>query len=193
MIIAGDCNLGILLGDIVDVEGDTEEANDALLHMIGSVPHPMYRSNRSIHHLFQSPDPFLTATRFYDIEFRGHRHQSVLPPSKHASGEEYRWLRGTVFPVPPMPQELQSFYFRNKKQKCRHTSIKPKVLPHGLVKTSCNICGGSENIHRKRLRLEVQAFADFRLPWMCHKCRELDMRPSCRKIRKTLDQRAFSI
>ncbi len=193
MVKTENFNIGILLGEIVDVEGDTPQANDLLTQMIGSIPHPMYRSNRSIHHLFQSPDPELTAVHFHDIEFRGMLHQSVLPPSVHESGVEYCWLRGTKFPIPPMPLELLSFYLKNKRENkvVKHVKRIKNVrrpLPHGLVKTLCRVCGNNEKIHKKRLKLEVRAFADLALPWMCHKCRELDMRVACRQIRKTLDQ-----
>ncbi|MFX6202006.1 bifunctional DNA primase/polymerase, partial [Acinetobacter baumannii] len=55
-----DCNIGLLLGDIVDVEGDTAEANYRLSRIVAGYPHPMYSSNRSVHHLFVNPDPQLS-------------------------------------------------------------------------------------------------------------------------------------
>jgi hypothetical protein len=76
-----DANLGILLGDVVDVEGDSEDANRTILDLIGDYPHPCYFSTKSIHHLFLNPDPNLAHFRFKEIEFRGHGHQSVIPPS----------------------------------------------------------------------------------------------------------------
>ncbi len=185
MVGTGDYNLGLLLGDTVDVEGDTAEANDLLVRMMDGSPHPTYRSSRSMHHLFQNPDPSLTARRFDDIEFRGHRHHSVLPPSRHESGVDYAWLRGTKFPAPPMPEELKDFYFEHRREVVRPTPPRRK-LPRGVFKTVCKICKGREVIHKKRLMLEVRAFAEHQLPWMCHKCRELDVREACRRIRKTL-------
>ena len=35
-----NCNLGILLGEIVDVEGDNEEANQIIADLVGDCPHP---------------------------------------------------------------------------------------------------------------------------------------------------------
>lgn len=190
MVGTGSYNIGVLLGDYVDVEGDTPEANDLLMRMIDGLPHPMYRSSRSVHHLFQSPDLELTATRFYDIEFRGQLHQSVLPPSVHESGQDYCWLKGTKFPIPQMPEELRDFYFKNRRENKRRRPAKQEKrhLPHGLLNTECKVCHSFEIIHKKRLKLEVRAFAEYRLPWMCHKCRELDVRDACRRIRKTLEQ-----
>ena len=64
-------NLGLLLGHIVDVEGDSEEANLSLARMIGDCPHPIYRSSKSVHHLFLNPDPKLTAMEAM-LELREH-------------------------------------------------------------------------------------------------------------------------
>lgn len=72
-------NLGLLLGNIIDVEGDSPQANEIVSQMIGDYPHPSYVSTKSVHHLFLSPDPKLRRFVFQDIEFRGFGHQSVLP------------------------------------------------------------------------------------------------------------------
>lgn len=188
MIATGKYNIGLLLGEIVDVEGDTEEANEFLTKLIGNVPHPMYRSSRSVHHLFLTVDPDLTSTRFQDIEFRGRLHQSVLPPSTHENGADYKWLRGSVLQPPTMPNALREFYFANKRVKPQRKFVPKKQLPHGLMKTVCKSCNCVEIIHKKRLMLEVRAFAENKLPWMCHECRELDVRDACRRIRNTLEQ-----
>lgn len=186
-----DYNMGILLGDIIDVEADTEEANDLLLRMIDDAPHPMFRSSKSIHHLFTSPDKNLTRAVYGGIEFRGHLHQSVLPPSIHSDGCKYRWLIKSKFPISPMPEELLRYYFSNKKldNKPKKTTnrIKRKIK-EGHKRTECRICKNKFYIHRKRLILEVKAFREQNLPWMCHGCRELDMREPCRIIRKQIER-----
>ena len=179
--IRKDHNMGLLLGELVDVEGDTPEANVFLESLIANTPHPMYRSTRSTHHLFVNPDPYLTATRFDDIEFRGHLHQSVIPPSVHLDGTEYHWLKGTVFPPPPMPKLLKQFYFENREYP-RKPRKKSNVKP-GHCQTFCRICQKKRFVHKKRLILEVQAFGLNNLPWMCHNCREFDMRETCRQLR----------
>lgn len=181
---APDNNMGILLGDFVDVEADTQESNILLEQLIGDYPHPMYRSTRSIHHLFKNPDPLLTATKIYGIEFRGNRHQSVLPPSIHETGERYYWLKASTFPIPSMPDDLLEFYFRNFKQSLTRKVCKPR-LKKGHSHTTCNVCGYRKFIHKKRLALEVQAFKEHGLKWQCHECRKLDLRAECRYIRKS--------
>lgn len=180
-------NMGVLLGNIVDVEGDTPEANDLLLRMIDGVPHPYFRSSRSIHHLFQNPDPNLTATRFGGIEFRGYRHQSLLPPSVHENGTSYVWQSGRdEFPPPPMPEELLDFYLKNRREQRPQKQVSryraPKLKP-GHTRTRCKICDQLIFIHKKRLMLEVRAFAERGYSWMCHTCRPFDVRNACRQIR----------
>lgn len=168
-------NIGLLLGPIVDVEGDNEEANALLSRLVGDLPHPMYRSSKSTHHLFLNHDPNLTAVRFQHMEFRGYKHQSVLPPSCHKDGAMYQWLVGTKFPVPPMPQELIDFY--NK-----HVNPKPLTKP-GHMRPWCSVCKRRFFIHRKRFALEKEAFAHFNYAWQCWNCREVDVRDLCRKLR----------
>jgi len=169
-----DANIGLLLGDVIDVEGDSEFANDTILRLIGDYPHPSYRSVRSTHHLFVTPDPKLSILKIGDIEFRGHGHQSVLPPSSHY-GFEYQWFRNFKFPVPQMPEPLLSFFRR-------HMYGQPERKP-GHIRVWCAKCGRKRWIHQKRHELETEAFRIFEERWTCHKCRTLDIRPVCRMIK----------
>ncbi len=182
-------NLGILLGDIVDVEGDTPAANEFLNLLIGDVPHPIYRSRKSVHHLFKTPDPNLTAARFDGIEFRGHLHQSVVPPSIGPDGTKYQWLRGTTWPVPEMPVDLRDFYFKQRPQgapKLKKSPGKKKGVKKGHTKSQCCICKKVVYIHKKRLILEVRAFREYGTLWHCQDCRELELRDDVRRLRKAL-------
>lgn len=187
-------NMGIILGDIIDVEGDTEEANDLLLRMIDGLPHPMFRSRKSIHHLFQSPDPSFQWIGVNGIEFRGAKHQSVVPPSLQEEGVQYQWVRGSQFPAPLMPEELLRFFLANKEIRDAKTPYHRQFRKlrnrkkGGHTRTVCKICNNGFYIHEKRLMLEVRAFREYyNLPWMCHGCREFDMRELCRTVRKGLE------
>lgn len=186
MIATNQYNIGLLLGEWIDIEGDTDEANLLLEKMIDGLPHPMYRSNKSTHHLFLNVGKFSTR-KFMDIEFRSFGVQSVLPPSVHISGDSYHWLKGTTFPAPPVPSSLQDFYLQHyiHKPKLKVKVPRPKIKPD-FIKSFCRVCKKKESIHQKRLLLEVRAFQEFHLPWMCHQCREVDVRPVCRKIRKII-------
>jgi hypothetical protein len=181
-------NIGILLGDIIDVEADTEESNELLYSLIGNYKHPCFESSRSIHHIFLNPDVTLTATKFRGIEFRGNNVQSVFPPSIHVNGSRYRFLKESTFPIPPMPEELLKFYWENRKNQRKSevkTRKKPKVktLRENFKKSLCHNCKNYFIIHKKRLQLEVQAFLSMNKVWSCRKCREININSNCRNIR----------
>lgn len=171
-----NCNLGLLLGEIIDVEGDSEEANNTLLRIIGEYPHPTYISSKSIHHLFLTPDNSLRHFRWKEIEFRGWGHQSVLPPS-NIKDISYRWLSNSKFPIPKMPNELFSFLKdkinKKKKNKCKNNHLSPR----------CIKCKKNIFIHEKRFKLELGVFKMLNQRWQCNQCREVDIRQACRWLR----------
>jgi len=167
-------NIGLILGDVIDVEGDSEEANEIITRLIGDIPHPLYRSAKSIHHLFINPYPDFRFFRWREVEFRGYGHQSVLPPSK-TEDIQYRWLENFKFPIPPLPQNLDEFYQD-------HLRKKPKVKP-GHKKAVCSICGEARNPHQKRFDLETNVFALLGKKWECQDCRQVDLRRACRLFR----------
>lgn len=178
-------NMGILLGDVIDVEGDSPQANELIEKLIGNCPHPKFSSSKSIHHLFKSPNKQLTRVAYKGIEFRGMNHQSVVPPSIHGDFVSYRWLRGSVFEIPEMPINLLEYFKKidsfKKKSQTLHSTFKPKPL----YSTICKSCNRKVKINKKRLALEVKAFWDFKLPWACQKCRKIDIRPICRALKKS--------
>jgi hypothetical protein len=174
-----ECNLGIRLGTILDVEGDSDHANRTIIDMIGDFPHPSYSSRKSVHHLFLNPFANLTRVVFQNMEFRGKRHQSVLPPSS-VSNTSYKWL--TIdFPVPPLPNRL--LLFLNRIQRNRKHDVKP-----GHLKVTCAACREICYLHKHRFALEIASFKNMGMLWTCHACRPVDMRSFCRKLnRKSID------
>ena len=170
-----DANIGLLLGDIIDVEGDSEEANRLIHGLIGDYPHPSYQSVRSVHHLFVTPDPKLRIVRVGDVEFRGHGHQSVLPPSSHF-GFRYHWLKNFRFPPPEMPDRLRIFYER-------HTRGTADCRKPGHMRVWCCECQETVWIHGKRFYDELAVFKLLDQKWSCHQCRTLDLRSACRMLR----------
>lgn len=177
-------NMGLLLGDIIDIEGDTPEANEILDNLIGNYSHLCYCGFKSKHHLFLNPDKNLTRICEKGIEFRAYKHQSVVPPSIHPNGGQYKWLDET-FPAQPMPNALLEFYNDIKSiRKPIITLCKRKRLPRGWIRPWCSICQQRETIHYRRYQLEIKAFATFGKKWECHKCRNLDLRNICRKLKR---------
>jgi hypothetical protein len=197
-------NIGILLGDVVDVEGDDAEANNLLNGLIGDYRHPTWRSSKSVHHLFLSPDPDLTRIVYQNVEFRGHGHQSVVPPSfVHKTKAKYEWLKETSFPVPAMPEPLLQYYKalprkRNKKAQeeiepvkfsvnhrssvdpveqytSKHRKWRYDAKP-GRQKLWCGQCGDICFVHKKRFYLEIDIFRYIGLRWICNECRTSDFK-----------------
>ena len=171
-----DSNLGLRLGEIVDVEGDTASANRKIAELIGDYRHPQYTSRRSSHHLFLSPDPDLRLQKKDGIEFRGHGHQSLLPPSSHA-GVSYVWIDDAGFKIPAMPPRLLSYLRSISKKRRRH--IKP-----GHIACWCSTCGDRSVLHKKRWKLELSSFASLGEKWQCRSCRTVDLREACRALRR---------
>lgn len=182
-----DANIGVLLGDVIDVEGDSEEANKLLLDLIGDYPHPCYQSARSTHHLFLPPSAELRHWEWNEIEFRGHGHQSVLPPSR-AAGIAYKWLRQFQFPVPPIPDRLLDFYMSKLEKPKKRDKLKK-----GHVKVWCSHCCEPVMLHRKRFDLELEAFKLLGQKWECQECRVVDLRPACRLIRAGVPDRIIKV
>jgi hypothetical protein len=170
-------NMGIILGDIIDVEADTKEAGILLEKLLGYSIHPKYSSSKSTHNLFINPDKSLTRKIIKGIEFRGNLHQSVVPPSLHEDGTKYAFLKSSNWPIPEMPVDLRNFYFSN---------INKSIVRKGNVRTFCNKCNKSFYIMKKRLALEVKSFQSFNLKWMCNNCRNVDIKQECRILRKEL-------
>lgn len=181
-----DFNIAILLGDVVDVEADSEEGNELLRGLIGECDHPCFRSSRSVHHLFLNPDPSLTMRVYNGIEFRGNKVCSVMPPSVHEDGTEYKFLKSSRFPIPNMPDDLLRFYWGNRRaEKDSAATAKPSKpkLKRDHKRVVCQKCGKGVYIHKKRLVLEVRSFSQHGMPWSCRSCRTIDVRESCRQIR----------
>lgn len=167
-----EANIGLLLGEIIDVEGDSQKANVTIAKLVGDYPHPCYQSTKSVHHLFATPEPDLRIFKTGDIEFRGKGHQSVLPPSNH-QGIQYKWIQDLALPIPPMPEPLLEFFSEKKYGK--------KINPDH-TKVYCKRCDLGLFIHDKRLKLELMAFKSLGLSWQCHRCRPLEIRKLCRLL-----------
>jgi hypothetical protein len=154
-------NFGLLLGDIVDVEADSDSANERLSTLIGDYSHPIYKSKKSFHHLFKSHDNKLTRKVIQGIEFRGKLHQSVLPPSV-VKGVKYRWV-DMVYPIPEMPESLRSFYWK-------FSGCEKKEGDWSDYK--CALCKKNFVIKNIVLRKEINYFNLIKIRWQCRECRK---------------------
>lgn len=99
-----NANIGVLLGPaggVIDLEFDDEEGKRTAHELFGDATiTPTYKSKRSIHRLFRwhpaLPNIQKTYVRGLECRLGGGnaQTQSVLPPSVHENGEQYRWLPG---------------------------------------------------------------------------------------------------
>lgn len=171
-------NFGILLGEIIDVEGDSEEANDFLDRIFKEVPHPIYVSSKSKHHIFRNKNNKITRTSYKNIEYRAYMHQSVIPPSTHENGTKYEWITKIlpVHEIPYLPSNLEC-----QLRKC--TFKKANQLKPDHTEIFCNDCKSKFYIHKNRLKLEMQVLRELKMKWSCNKCRTIDLRELVRLAR----------
>lgn len=98
------CNFGVRLGPtsgIVDVEFDTPEA-EAVVRKYGldMIDTPQYSSGRGVHRIFVHedwmPDSAVVKVEGLEVRIGGGEAagQSVIPPSWHKTGVQYKWLPG---------------------------------------------------------------------------------------------------
>ena len=112
-------NIGLLLGPksgVIDVELDGEDAREAWTSLgLGEIYTPTYTSGRGPHRLFKWQDglPTQAVKKVMGIEIRlgngGRAGQSVIPPSRHATGTKYAWVNGLSpedVEVAPLPEKL---------------------------------------------------------------------------------------
>lgn len=134
------CNIGVRLGPtsgLVDVEFDDPEGRETANRLLKGIETPTYKSRRSVHRLFQFPDDLsinkaVVKCRGLEIRFGvGKRAtQSVLPPSNHYSGKNYRWLEGfrpLCCDPAPFPDCLRELFAANS-LKQPTSSIKKRTL-----------------------------------------------------------------
>jgi hypothetical protein len=104
-----DANIGLRTGVVMDVaDVDTAEGGHALRHLVGGeLPAgPLVRSGAGGWHLWLQPIGHGNRVRLLPgVDWRGLGGYVVAPPSRHASGAAYTWLRrGSE--LPPCPPAL---------------------------------------------------------------------------------------
>lgn len=175
-------NFGMLLGEIIDIEGDCDTSNNLIDNMLHDIPHICYTSKKSKHHIFRSGLSNLTRVVIGGVEFRGYKHQSVIPPSLHEDGFAYKWITKIchVNEIPFLPTEVEKFLIqaiKKTKNKKHNNKIKP-----GHTMVLCNKCSSKIYINKKRLDKEVIVFQEHGKKWECHPCRDIDLRPILRSM-----------
>ena len=166
------------------IEADCERSNNLLNSLIGDHKHVKFTSFRSTHHLFINENKNFKFLKVHGIEFRGHGLHSVVPPSIHQNGKQYKFTIDSSFKLSRMPERLSKLFHDNlskKNNENRYFLKRKKVFKHNC-KTICKKCGEDKFINKKRLACEVKIFADMQSPWLCHKCRNFSITKMVRKM-----------
>lgn len=153
-------NIGVKLGPesgIIDVECDSDEAERALSELFDhDFPiTPTWLAARGKHRLFQWTDDLPGATakavlKFHGIEFRvgggGLGAQSVLPPSRHPSGAQYRWLVDpATVDVAVLPAAVIERLRGGSQNSSKAASSRPQSARHALYGPDVIGEGGRDN------------------------------------------------
>ena len=98
-----ESNLGVRLGpssDLLDIEYDSDEGKATASELLDDTKTPSFKSKRSVHHLFAFPTELtipkaVVHWRGLELRFGTDKAgaQSIFPPSRHASGVNYEWIR----------------------------------------------------------------------------------------------------
>jgi hypothetical protein len=115
-------NIGLRTGAVCDVcDIDTPEGLQGVQHLLGEAPPlPTVRTGSGGYHVYVAPTGAGNRARLLPgVDWRGAGGYVVAPPSLHACGERYRWVRPPVDGFPPCPPEL------------RRLVVAPSVPPSG--------------------------------------------------------------
>lgn len=141
-------NIGILLGPrsgVVDMEWDSEKAKAYAESMeLTEIETPTYISGRSEHRLFRWDDRLANCPAVVypgGLEVRlgtgDLSSQSVLPPSWHWSGVQYRWKPGLSIddvPFAPLPENLLLAIINDRDlSQSKGSSVSSRAVLHGDI------------------------------------------------------------
>jgi Bifunctional DNA primase/polymerase, N-terminal len=109
-------NIGLATGhvfDILDVDGHVGERSVARVlsaeHGGGPPPGPVVRTGRGGWHLYMAPSGLGNPKprSLEQVDWRGRGGYVLAPPSRHATGRRYRWVRDLDAPLPEVPPALR--------------------------------------------------------------------------------------
>jgi hypothetical protein len=130
-------NIGLATGhvfDVLDIDGPAGERSMARLsaeHPVGR-PGPLVRTGRGGWHVYVAPTG-LGNPKPRDLEkvdWRGRGGYVLAPPSRHASGRRYRWVRDLDTPLPEVPAALRERLQRPQPTQPAPATVRPLTLGH---------------------------------------------------------------
>ena len=162
-------NVGVIWGECsmaIDVEFDCDEGRQTV-EVLGltDTETPTFRSSRSVHRIFrwQPGLPERAVVKFAGLEVRlgsgGKASQSIMPPSRHASGVDYEWIEGRtpwevpIAEIPPLLLEVIQAGAAGGEKAAKLSPVAAKIY--------ATPAGAGER-HGSLLRLATRKFFDLR-------------------------------
>jgi hypothetical protein len=130
-------NIGLATGhlfDVLDVDGHAGERSMARLsaqHPFGP-PGPLVRTGRGGWHVYLAPTGLGNPKPrgLEKVDWRGQGGYVLAPPSRHASGRRYRWVRDLDTPIPEVPPALRERLERPQSVQPARPSLRPLTPGH---------------------------------------------------------------
>lgn len=161
-------NIGLLLGKTVDIEGDSEEANEILRNYFINVNHPIYKSKKSYHHLFKNTFRNISRIQIGRIEIRGYCHQSVVPPSNVDSEKDYVWIDDLI-PYKNLPEIPLDFASKYKLPSLKKI-MKSKIQLENQSAIWCNKCRKKFLLNNIQMKNILSKSRQLNQKWKCKTC-----------------------
>ena len=120
------------LVDVLDVDGPqghaalSEWAAEHRLRLDG----PLARSGQGWHYYLQASGARNRIGLLDHVDWRGRGGYVVAPPSRHANGRPYRWVRPLGSQFPPMPAELERLVLPPQPEPSEHRQFRPEPAGH---------------------------------------------------------------
>jgi hypothetical protein len=130
-------NVGLATGhvfDVLDIDGPAGERSMARLsaeHPVGRLG-PLVRTGQGGWHVYLAPTGLGNPKpRDLDkVDWRGRGGYVLAPPSRHASGRRYRWVRDLDTPLPEVPAALRERLERPQPTRPAPATIRPAIPGH---------------------------------------------------------------
>jgi Bifunctional DNA primase/polymerase, N-terminal len=128
-------NIGLLTGELVDVlDVDGSQGQAALSQWEAEhrlrLDTPMVRTGHGWHHYLQASGARNRIGLLDHVDWRGRGGYVVAPPSRHASGHRYRWVRPLGSQLPPLPAELELLVLPPQPERPQHHQFQNEPAGH---------------------------------------------------------------
>jgi hypothetical protein len=144
-------NVGLVTGarfDVLDLDGpEGVEALRAILSQRDPREHPgpLVRTGGGGWHLLYAPTGLGNRVGLLPgVDWRGHGGLVVAPPSRHASGQPYRWVRPLGGELPAVPQELRAWLAPPRVERTSTAPPPPAAVAGGRAERYAHAALGRE-------------------------------------------------